>query len=185
MRRLLPGARAIIPAILFVAALIVVAPFPARGHEPASRVETRQGRQYRLEISIYDEQPYVRRPVRFTIRALLEGAPLPCGAVAARGRPFVETRAVPTRAVRLRRDEDGTGRCAGAVLLPVQGLWDLEVRIEDGTAGETFRVPLNVAAPHAMPKWIAWMIGLSPLGGMAMFAWSQRGYLRRLRAEVS
>ena len=34
-----------------------------------------------------------------------------------------------------------------------------------------------------VPEWLGWLIGLSPLIGLAWFGWRQRGYLRRLRAE--
>ncbi len=171
--------------ILVAVGTLAFLALPAGAHEHPSRVETRQGPHYRLEIAIYDEQPYVKRPVRFTVRALPSSPSLDCGAVTALGRPFVETRAIPTRRVRVHVDSDAPYRCAGEVWLPVQGLWDLEVNVATGTGGESVRLALTVAAPHAIPKWIAWGIGLSPLGVMAVFAWWQRGYLHRLRAAAA
>jgi len=46
-------------------------------------------------------------------------------------------------------------------------------------------VPITIAAPGAIPSvWLGYLIGLSPLLGLAWFAWWQRGYLHRLRAEA-
>lgn len=164
--------------------LMLWALLPVTAHEAPSRVEVKEVTAHTLEIALYDEQPYVRRPVRFTVRALPAGTLLRCVAVTALGWPFVETRAIPTRLVRLRPDPEEPERCAGEVLVPVQGLWDLEIHVAAPAGREVARVSLTVAAPHAMPKWIAWLIGLSPLAGIARFAWGQRGYLRRLRAEA-
>ena len=83
----------------------------------------------------------------------------------------------------MRADPAEPGSYTGEVSFPVRGAWDLQLHASGPEGEATADVPITVAAPSAIPVWIGWLIGLSPLVGLAWFAWWNRNYLRRLRAE--
>lgn len=155
----------------------------ASAHDVAARVEVREAGTYQLEIALYDARPNVLRPVRFTVRALPGRSPLDQAIVTALGVPGPETYAVPTRVIRLQPAVDLAGGYTGALLLSVRGGWDLEVRVAGPAGPAVARVAVSVTAPRVVPGWVGWMIGLSPLLGLAWFAWWQRRYLIQLKTE--
>jgi hypothetical protein len=155
----------------------------AEAHEGPLRLEIRRAGPYVLEIGIYDARPTVVRQVRFVVRPLPGGAGLEGATITARGIPGSETLAVPTRPAVLRPATGAPGRFEGALLLSVQGGWDLELGVSGPAGHGAARVAVSVAAPWAVPEWIGWIVGLSPLVGLAWFAWWQRGYMRRLEHD--
>jgi hypothetical protein len=76
----------------------------------------------------------------------------------------------PARAGRA-TTEPGAG--AGAYVVrasfPVRGAWVLAIDISGPRGRGRAVVPLTVAAPGAIPMWLGWTIGLSPLAGLALF----------------
>lgn len=167
----------------WVLACILLGAAPAAAHDAPDRVEERRAGPYRLEIAIFDPRPSVARPVRFAVRGLPGGATLDGATVIALGVPGPETDAVPTRPTALEPSRDFRGSLEGSVPMWVQGAWELEVRVQGPAGAGAARLPVAVIASHAVPSWLAWAIGLSPLLGLAWFAWWQRGYLRTLPAE--
>lgn len=162
---------------------LVVLTETASANQPPARVEEQTAGPYRLEITFFEALPTVSQPVHFAVRAV-PGSPALDGAViTALGVPGPETLALSTRPVALQPEPEFAGSYVAGLLLSVRGAWDLEVHIA-GPAGKAIaRIPVAVAVPYAMPVWLGWVIGMSPLLVLGWFAWWQRGYLRLLMAE--
>jgi len=70
----------------------------------------------------------------------------------------------------------------GVLHLPVRGAWQVGIDL-DGPAGHgSASLDVTVSAPNAIPPWLGWLIGLSPLIGCAWLTWQQWNYRRRLLA---
>jgi hypothetical protein len=64
---------------------------------------------------------------------------------------------------------------------PVRGAWVLALDVAGAAGRGRAVVPLTAAAPGAIPQWLGWTIGLSPLAGLAVFLAAQVRTARRLR----
>src|SRR5262249_11978553 len=156
---------------------------PVLAHDWAARTERRQEGPYLLEILLDRDPPLVGQPLGVAVRVWLDGAPLHGATVAVAGRPGPGTEATALPVLALVPEATEVGSWAGELVLPVRGAWELEVRV-DGPAGiAQSGVGLVAASSTAIPIWLGWLIGLSPLVGVVWFAAQQRRYLRRLQAE--
>ena len=69
----------------------------------------------------------------------------------------------------LTRDPQVANRVTGAVEITVRGAWTLSVAV-DGPAGYGFgAVPIAAQASGVIPTWLAWLIGLVPAAGIALY----------------
>lgn len=73
-----------------------------------------------------------------------------------------------------------TGVLRGTVTLPVRGPWQIVAELHGPQGQGSAQVSFIVAAPHAIPLWFGWLIGLSPLIGVIWFFWQQGRYRRFL-----
>lgn len=158
---------------------------PARAHdEPAAGVANVRAGPYRLEVRWYTDPPRTNQPLEVLIVPLdlppEEASRLTVALVA---RPGLGTEATPTRGT-VGPDPDRAGAFAAQVNLPVQGAWNLEISVSGPSGRGQARVELLVAAPGAIPLWLGWAIGLSPLLGLGAFLLWQRREVRRLLAEA-
>ena len=64
---------------------------------------------------------------------------------------------------------------------PVRGAWVLAIDVAGRAGRGRAVVPVTAAAPGAIPIWLGWTIGLSPLLGVAAFLAVQVRAARRLR----
>jgi len=64
---------------------------------------------------------------------------------------------------------------------PVRGAWVLAIDVAGRAGRGRAAVPVTAAAPGAIPIWLGWTIGLSPLIGVAAFLAVQVRSARRLR----
>jgi hypothetical protein len=64
---------------------------------------------------------------------------------------------------------------------PVRGAWVLAIDVAGRAGSGRAAVPVTAAAPGAIPIWLGWTIGLSPLVGVAAFLAVQVRVARRLR----
>ena len=152
-------------------------------HEDAVRIEQLSAGPYLLSVQLNDDPAKVEQPLELTVQPLPGSAALDGATVTVTGVPGLGTDAMQTRETTMQPVSGEPGSYTGQVSFPVRGAWDLEVGVS-GPAGEkTASVPLIVAAPEAIPVWLGWLIGMSPLAGVVWFVWWNRGYLRRLRAE--
>ena len=80
---------------------------------------------------------------------------------------------------------DRPGAYVVTASFPVRGAWVLVLDVAGPRGRGRAAVPLTVAAPGAIPQWLGWTIGLSPLLGLAVFLVAQVRTARRLRAGLS
>lgn len=79
-------------------------------------------------------------------------------------------------------DSTKQGILAGIIRLPVRGAWQI-VTVLNGPQGQgSTQINIVVSAPHAIPLWFGWLLGLSPLVGVVWFFWQQNRYRRLLLA---
>jgi hypothetical protein len=76
------------------------------------------------------------------------------------------------------------GRYRLTATFPVRGAWVLAIDVAGPAGSGRAAVPVTAAAPGAIPIWLGWAIGLSPLIGVALFLAAQVRAARRLRLEA-
>ena len=97
--------------------------------------------------------------------------------------PAPRTSATP---VKFKGDfENGTTTTRAAKIdFPISGAWFVHLTLKGSAGTGEFRLPVQVAAPPKLDDWLAWVIGLSPLLGIAGFAIGQwRQVVQRKKAE--
>jgi hypothetical protein len=95
--------------------------------------------------------------------------------------PGLGTDAVPLHFA-LTASGNSTGTLEGTVRVPVRGAWNLVLSLSGPQGSGSGQVAVTVAAPGAIPFWLAWVIGSSPLLLLAFWIWRQRRYKRSLLA---
>lgn len=143
------------------ALLLNIASVSAHTDEPLRTVESRIG-PYPMVIAYYSEprggqalvfsvEPTTNVPsdLRYTVTAI----------------PGTTVDAVPVRA-RLLTTPDHPGGVEGSVHLPVSGQWLLQIEIAGPYGLSSEDVPVLAGAPPAIPQWLGWLIGLTPVWAM-------------------
>ena len=153
----------------------------AHAERPASTTTVEAG-PYTLTIARYADPPRAGQEFEVAVTPAPGSAAPDAARVVAR--PGLGTNAMPTRAI-LAPDPDAPGSFAGEVRLSVMGPWLLDV-VVDGPAGPaTATLQVTAGVPGALPIWLGWALGLSPLLGVAWFTWWQHRYLLRLEAPAA
>jgi hypothetical protein len=155
-------------------------------HGAPARSESVSAGPYLVVVNQYADPARAGQGMDITVSAVPGSPSLQETSLSVIGKPAPGTDATQTRAVPLREEVPlEPGSYFATISFPVAGAWQL-VLTADGPAGSgTAVVAVQVAAPTAIPFWLGWLIGLSPLVGVAWFAWWSRGYLARLRAEAT
>lgn len=160
---------------------------PAFAHDAIAAYEQRQAGPYSIEIGLDRDPPRTGQDLAVTVRAL-PGDPTSdqpgVGRVAVVAVPGPGTDTVQTRLTLLQPEAHDRSSHAGLVHLPVRGSWTLEIEVSGAAGHGTTTLPIEVAGPPAIPTWLGWLVGLSPLLGLVWFARWNRSYLRRLLAEA-
>ncbi len=156
---------------------------PAWAHDAPARTVSAQAGPYALTVKFFTDPPHVEAPLEFAVSAAPGGPPLSGVTLQATALPGLGTDATVTRTVTLAPEAAEPGSYAGALSLVTRGAWNLRLAASSPAGQGEALVPLQVAAPAAIPGWLGWLIGLAPLLGLAWFArWNVR-YLRRLKTE--
>lgn len=71
-------------------------------------------------------------------------------------------------------DPKAPNRVTGTVEITVQGAWDLRIVVDGPSGTGVANVPMLAKAPPPLPAWVAWLIGLVPVIGLALFFNAQR-----------
>jgi len=163
-------AAGVLALIVLLGAIVqqVAATQPAR--TPATVVSLNTG-PYPLKVSLSKDPADAGYALPFTIEP----------AHPMNGRLIYTVSAVPGFGVdatpvnaSLTPDPKIANRVTGTVEITVRGQWSLLVTV-DGPAGSgTFAVPITARATGVIPGWIAWVIGLVPAIGIALFLRAQR-----------
>jgi hypothetical protein len=144
------------------------------------RSDTLYAGAYRLRVDLYSDPPFTGKRYDFDV---LVGADTPAAlrglSLSASALPEPSTNATPVDAVVT--PAGGPDGFKGYVTMPVRGAWRLRFVLGGSGTGNHVDLPLQVAAPSAIPIWSAWAIALAPLLGLLMFALQQRSYLAQLQ----
>jgi hypothetical protein len=161
---------------------------PALAHDAIAFYEQRQVGPYLIEIGLDRDPPRTGQDLALTVRALPGGATLqspPTGRVTVIAVPGPGTDATQTRLTILQPEAHDRSSYAGEVRLPVRGAWTLEIEVGGAAGPAVTSLPIDVDGPPPIPVWLGWLVGLSPLAGLAWFARWNRTYLRNLLAEAA
>jgi hypothetical protein len=142
--------------------LSVAATIP--GSTPARVVLVTAG-PYPLTVRLYKDQALAGFALPFTI------APLP-----PTKKPLhFDATSVPARGIDATpvhsslSPDPSTGGVQGAAEMTVRGSWYLRVTVSGSAGKGIVDVPVTVVAPPAIPGWLAWPVGLTPLYGLLVF----------------
>ena len=180
MRRMLT----VLSLLLALSAGLLAAPPPmAHAHAEAPvAVSTVVAGPYTVELARYADTPVAGADLPLVVTPLPGSTPL--SGVGLTARPGLGTNATPTHAV-LVADLDAPGSFAGSARFTVAGAWLLDLDL-DGPAGPArATLAVTAAAPGAIPVWLGWLMGLSPLAGLVWFGWWQHRYLRQLEGGAA
>jgi hypothetical protein len=154
-------------------------PSTALGHgeQPRQTWEVQAG-PYTLEVELYAD-PVVGQPLPIRIIPLFTpGESLPSDLnIGVELVPGLGTNATPIRA-EVRPDPDNPAAFVTEPVPPVVGAWVIQITASGPQGEGAGSVPVTVAGPNAMPAWVAWLIGLVPLLGVALFAWWQWRWMK-------
>ncbi len=142
-----------------------------------ARTQTLAVGPYIVDVNLYQDPPYVDTPFEVTVVPHHASLRLQ-GQVTAT--PGLGTDAVPLHFALTASDDSST--LQGMVRMPVRGAWNLVLSLSGPQGTGTGQVAVTVAAPGAIPFWLAWVIGASPLLLIAFWIWRQRRYKRSLLA---
>ncbi len=97
--------------------------------------------------------------------------------VAATTLPGPRTAGRPGRAVTIAAYAPGSYNVSAS--FPVRGAWLLVLDVSGPPGRGAASVPVTVAAPGAIPQWLGWTMGPSPLPGVAVFLAAEARRARR------
>lgn len=164
------GTRLACLVLLLLPALVLCAAARAPLNGPPYNQDLQAG-PYRFRAQFSEYPPQVEHPLQ-VVCVMQRGAPVAGQLVA---RPGAGTDAVEVHAP-LSPSRRTPTEFAGAIHFTVRGSWHLLVRFSGPQGPATASIDLVVSAPDALPSWLGWLIGLSPLVGCLWFAWRQYTY---------
>jgi hypothetical protein len=135
-----------------------------------ARTETLAVGPYIVDFNLYQDPPYVDTPQEVTVVPHDSSLQLQ-GHVTAE--PGLGTDATPLR-FNLTASGDTHGTLEGTIRMPVRGAWTIVIDLTGPEGSGTAQIAVTVAAPGAIPIWLGWLIGASPLALIAFWIWKQR-----------
>jgi hypothetical protein len=133
---------------------------------------------YIITIDVSKSPPYTGEPFNVTIVPQDSSLKL-SGTVTMEPGAGTDGVNIPTK---LKALGDNTSSLQATVQIPVRGAWNIVVAVDGPKGSGTASIPVTVGAPGAMPPWIAWTIGASPLLFIAFWVANQHRYRRKLAA---
>ena len=156
----------------------------ASAHQGAARSEERQAGVYHLLIEFNANPAHTSQDLQVMVHLLPVGA-VPVGTtVTIQGRPGLGTDGSNTRQIRLTPVPGDSSAYEGGLNFTVQGAWNIFVTVQGPQGVGHTTIAQTVSAPGAIPVWLGWLIGLSPLFGVVWFVWWNYRYLGKLRVET-
>jgi hypothetical protein len=179
MRKNRVGVREIILAFIALALFMIMIPEIALASGGPAHTETLMAGPYVIDVNLYQDPPMTDQSVQVTVVPHDSGLRLS-------GR-ILEVPGLGTDAVELHSQllpAGQAGRLSGTIRMPVRGAWNIVVQLNGPQGAGQASFPITVAAPGAMPIWLGWLIGLTPLLGVAWLVWHQRRYRQKLLAQA-
>ena len=168
-----------IVVLLLLLLLLVLGKLPgsAQAQQKPTRSETLMVGPYTIVVNLFENPPQVGQPLEISI--------VPRESMHLSGQikalPRAGTDSTPTHAT-LVADKNQPDKLVGSIQLPVRGGWQVVIELDGPKGHGTASFDVNAIVPNALPAWLGWLIGLSPLVGFAWFIWHQWRYRRRLLA---
>jgi hypothetical protein len=162
------------PSVSLVAVLLALAPLAATSaRAAATRTDVYAAGPYTVRVT-REDPVQVDRATAFTLAV----TPADGAGVVAITLPGPGTAARPGRTVTAAGGRPST--YVVTATFPVRGAWVLALEIAGAAGHGRAAVPVTVAAPGAIPQWLGWAIGLSPLAGLGAFLATQVRAARQL-----
>ncbi len=148
------------------------------GSKPAHS-ETLIAGPYIIDASLSQDPPLTDQPFEITITPHNSDIQLSGLAVAQPGLGTDATN-LQTKLTPVAGTHDAIG---GWIHIPVRGAWQLVFQLNGPQGQSSASMAVTVAAPGAMPVWLAWMIGVIPLIFIAWWIYQQHRYRGKLLIE--
>jgi hypothetical protein len=142
-------------------------------NEAPASTQTLAAGAYIVDISLSQNPPQVDTPLDVTVAPHDKSLHLQ-GYLTAE--PGLGTDATPLRFTLSERN----GLLRATMHMPVRGAWNIVVTLNGPRGQGTSQMAVTVAAPGAIPVWLGWLIGASPLALLAFWIWRQHLYKRSL-----
>jgi hypothetical protein len=179
MRKNRMGVREITLAFIALALFMIMIPEIALASGGPAHTETLMAGPYVIDVNLYQDPPMTDQSVQVTVVPHDSGLRLSGRILAVPG--------LGTDAVALHSQLSPAGQAStlsGTIRMPVRGAWNIVVQLNGPQGAGQASFPITVAAPGAMPIWLGWLIGLTPLLGVAWLVWHQRRYRQKLLAQA-
>ncbi len=165
-------------ALVILLMLVPASVWASANGKPARSTTVAAG-PYIVDVQLSQDPPYVAQPLTVTIVPQNRALQLS-------GKVIVEP-GLGTDATNIpfKLSVSGAGTLQTSVQFPVKGAWQITVQLSGAQGTGTATVPVTVGAPGAMPAWLAWVIGSSPLWGIALWIFLQHNYRKKLLAKQS
>lgn len=163
----------------FIALLLLMFPGAALASGGPAHTETLMAGPYIISVNLYQDPPMTDQSVQVTVVPHQSGLRLSGG--------ILEVPGLGTDAVELHAQLSPVGQTptlSGSIRMPVRGAWNIVVQLNGPQGAGQASFPITVAAPGAMPVWLGWLIGLTPLLGVVWLVWHQRRYRQKLLAQA-
>jgi len=159
--------------------LFVVAVCTAAGISPLATQRAHIG-PYHLLLSFYS-LPRTEQLLNMTIQSTTPGMNLRFSQPVLTPAPGTDATDVH---VTLSPDSDTRDVYDVNVTPPIRGLWLLHMTASGPAGSFAGDIPIDVLGPPAIPVWLGWLIGLSPLPLLIAFILVQVRWRKRLREWV-
>jgi hypothetical protein len=158
-----------------LAVLLLTTAATTRADAPAS-TQTLAAGPYIIDFSLAQNPPPVDTPLVVTIVPQDHSLHLQ-GYITVK--PGLGTDATPLR-FNLSATSAANGALQGTIHMPVRGAWNIVITLSGPRGQGDSQVAVTAAAPGAIPVWLGWLIGASPLTLVAFWIWRQNRYKRSL-----
>jgi hypothetical protein len=160
--------------LAYVTAFAMFPAFAWASGNPAS-TETLIAGPYIIDVNLYQDPPVTDQSSEITVVPHEENLRLTGRILMV---PGLGTDAVELHSNLVPQNQAST--LVGTLRMPVRGAWQIVIQLNGPRGAGEASFPVRVAGPGAMPYWLAWLIALTPLVGIAWMIWHQRRYRKRL-----
>lgn len=157
-----------------LAALTLLPGFAFASAKPAS-TETLVAGPYIIDVNLFQDPPVTDQSSEVTV--------VPHNASVQLSGRILMVPGLGTDAVQLHSNlvpQTQSTTLVGTLRMPVRGAWQIVIQLKGPLGAGEASFPVRVAGPGAMPFWLAWLIALTPLLGIAWLIWHQHRYREKL-----
>lgn len=146
----------------------------------AASTQTLAAGPYIIDFSLSQNPPPVDTPLEATV-VPHDGSLSLQGYITVE--PGLGTDATPLR-FNLTAPDGARGTLHTTIRMPVRGAWNIVITLTGPHGQGSSQVAVTAAAPGAIPVWLGWLIGASPLVLVAFWIWRQHIYKRSLQVST-